>query len=251
MHSDNATIQDVAPEQASFLVEEGSWISMSREGVSGPSSTFAEVRSASDEAFVVSISRTPPWMTEGLEVDGEVRHHAGLDRFASIVVNVSSGPMGDWVTLTQPERSWRYNRRASKRVPVSMRVRYSILDDEMHPGIEMSAQVDDLSVTGMRLTTDAPLAAGMAIVASVEIGHRYINAIGDVVGTGNNSMSGRPEARVAFRRLGDGERRVLTEVVASTAEIDKDQVIAPTLQRPGPPRRVVEAYSTAGQDRRR
>jgi len=246
----SATVNDPSPQQAAFHVEAGDWISLTHDSASNPTSAFAEVRSSNDEAFVISISRVPRWMTESVEVDGEIRHEEGLDRFASIVVNISTGPNGDWITLTQPTRSWRYNRRASRRVEMDLFVRYSILDEELHPGQELTAELDDLSVTGMRMATETALGSGSAIVASLELNDGRLSIVGDIVDDAETRVDGRYWIRVAFRRLRDNERRLLTRIVAASAGVSEDEVATPMLQRPGPPRRVVEAYCASG-DRRR
>ncbi len=235
---------------SSFLAEDGQWIVLIRRDADRPSRSISEIRLATFSEFVISVAEVPRWMAPGSEVDAEVDHDDGREFFVTTVLSSEQTPAGFHVTLSQPSRSWRHNRRNAKRASVEIPVRYSLLDGELHPGIDHDGVVNDLSVTGMRLDADERVPKGQAIVASLKLRDGWLNVVGDLVSEIADPADPNPQMRIAFRRLRDSERSRLIDEVSSWTDAMPDEIVSPQILRSGPPRHVVEAYAHAGGDRR-
>lgn len=247
-HSDDApgATEPASGAPSTFHAEEGQWISLSNPGVLKTSRAICEIRSATFSEFVVSVSDLPDWLAAGSELNAEINHGAGREMFLTTVLRTEPTPKGFQLVLAQPERSWRHNRRSSQRVGVDIPVRYSLLDDDQHPGVDHESIVHDLSVEGMRLDPDGPAPRGQKIVASLQLRDGWLSVLGElVVDVGADRGT---QMRVRFTRMTDTERWRLVNEVANWSGTDPQNILAPQVVTHGPPRHVVEAY--AGRDRR-
>lgn len=244
---DDAGSLTVGAGEAAFVVERGQWVVFVHHVGGRQRRRISEARDATAEEFTVVVPSLPAWLAPGAVVDAEVRHDDGTDLFSTRVLRCDDAPSGHLVILRQPARSWHHDQRSARRIDVDVEVRFSQLDDTMHPGPEFDASVSDLSVTGMRLEGPTPaLEPGRLLVASLRLSDGWVNVVSEVVA--RNRIDGA--TRLAFRRLPDADRRRLLAELARWSNTPAAELVSPQVLRPGPPRHVVEAYTRAGADRR-
>jgi len=207
------------------------------------------VASANEREFMVQLGDVPAWLAAGLTVSGEVRSDKGVSYFTTNVGWILPESDNTWVMLAQPQTAMQGEQRRSVRVAVEFGATWSELDSDMHPGPEHHARVHDLSANGMRVDAGTDISPGDNIVASLTLSSGLVNIIGTVLAVGPpdvNTPAG--QMRIAFHRMNDQTWSALIDEVASTAGLNRVEVVAPSVTHEALPREAILAY--AGSDRR-
>lgn len=233
-----------------YRADPENWVVLTCEAADRPPQTLSEVRTADNHLFTIAATTIPEWMSVGSILDAQIQNHEAAEHFFTTVLSIAHDESGDWVSLSQPERSWPVSLRQSRRAEVDLDARFSMLDRDMHPVDDHVGRIRDLSATGMQIASDVTTRDRDLVVCSVHLMSGWVNVIGEQLGDCWQDADSRQIMRLEFRRTSDAVRSQLVNEVAASTDSRPEEVIAPRLVLGCAPRHVVEAYVKAGGDRR-